>query len=243
MAPAINDLPGEWVLVEGFVRGADERADRELVAFLRGVFIARRDVNRFKARFLAIEHPGNQKIPAGATEHYLYAGEAGRRMSYARHLLWGGRRYRRQTADAFGIRIELPYVHFGWESYHSSQNEFSDFYLPSPSLIQRLGLASKNREIDFYDLKGLPATCYREEGGAWKGDRHSLLYVRADLLQRYLSETRQVLVWCNWGERDWLKKMEGNNVIDNSARLRIYQSHSHIHRSFFQWSARDPKVV
>lgn len=142
-----------------------------------------------------------------------------------------------------GIRLELPFIHFGWESYHSLHNDFSGFDLPAPSLIQRLGLASKNREIDFYDSMGKPGTLYREAGDGWQGDRHSLLYIRADLLRRYLTDTRQVLVWGNWGERGWLKKMEGHDVIRNAARQRIYQAHDHIHRSFSQWSAKGLKHV
>ena len=251
VVPEINGHQGEWVLVEGYICGADKSLDRELFAFLRGVFIARSNVRSFKEKFLTVEYPGNHKIPKGATEHYLYAGEAGRRQNYAWRLYQRNGRYRRQIEKAFdefvspvpGIRLELPSIHFGWESYHSSHNEFSGFNLPAPSLIQRLGLASKNREIDFYDSMGKLGTLYREAGDGWKGDRHSLFYVRADLLRRYLTDTRQVLVWCNWGERDWLKKMEGHDVIRNPARQRIYQAHDHIHRSFFQWSAKDRKVV
>jgi hypothetical protein len=86
-------------------------------------------------------------------------------------------------------------------------------------------------------------TLYRQAGDGWNGDRHSPLYIRADLLRRYLIDTRQVLVWCNWGERDWLKKMEGHSLISNPARQRIYQAYNHIHRSFFQWSAKDSKLI
>lgn len=282
----INGHFGEWVLVEGFVRGTDEIHDREIFAFLRGTFISRRDVLSFRAKFLKQEYPGNDKIPDGATEYYLYAGEAGRRRNYARHLRQRNGRYRRQTKEAFhryvptypkrknlparskpnelkgmrfsfadllgpvpkmrhvpGIRLEIPFIRFGWESYHSSQNDFSGFDLPAPSLIQRLGLASKNREIDFYDSAGKPGTLYREAGDEWKGGRSRLLYVRADLLRRYLTETRQVLVWCNWGERDWLKKMDGHNPILDPARQRIYQDHGNVHRSFSRWSAKDSKLV
>ena len=251
VVPEINGHQGEWVLVEGYICGADKSLDRELFAFLRGVFIARSNVRSFKEKFLTVEYPGNHKIPKGATEHYLYAGEAGRRQNYARHLYQRNGRYRRQIEKAFdefvspvpGIRLELPSIHFGWESYHSSHNEFSGFNLPAPSLIQRLGLASKNREIDFYDSMGKLGTLYREAGDGWKGDRYSLLYIRADLLRRYLADTRQVLVWCNWGARDWLKKMEGHDVLHESARRRIYQVYDHIHRSFFRWSAKHRKIV
>ena len=290
MVPDINGHQGEWVLMQGYVRGTDESHDRELFAFLRGVFIARRDVPSFRAKFLAVEYPGNSKIPEGVTEYYLYAGEAGRRQNYARHLYQRNNRYRRQTEEAFdeyvrvnpsaetpaatvalrstpgegketgnssfevlgpnqnlrrvpGILLEIPYIHFGWESYHSSYNDFSGFDLPAPSLIQRLHLASKNREIDFYDPKGRPGTLYREGGDDWPGAGHNLLYIRADLLGRYLTDTRQVLIWCNWGQRDWLKKMEGHEVLRNPARQRIHQAYDHIHRSFLRWSVKDRKIV
>ena len=254
------------MLLEGFVSGIDECHNRELIAFLRGVFVAGRDVRILRDRFLAVDYPGNARIPEGAEEFYLYAGEAGRRQNYAPQLQQKSGRYRRQIMEAFdsyvpvsptksgkslpserkemgnsfvellgqnqkirrvpGIRLEIPYIQFGWESYHSSRNDFLGFNLPAPSLIQRLGLASKNREIDFYDSMGKPGTLYRQAGDGWKGDRHSLLYVRADLLRRYLTDTRQVLVWCNWGERDWFEKMKGYGIIDNPARQQIYQDNS-----------------
>ncbi|MYA67891.1 MAG: hypothetical protein F4Y22_11655 [Gammaproteobacteria bacterium] len=289
VVPEINGQQGEWVLIEGHVRGIDERHDRELFAFLRGLFIARKDVGSIKSKFLELEYPGNSAIPEGASEIYLYAGEAGRRQNFARHLCQQNGRYRRQTGKAFdryvhvgyqersppatieiasistegrqtgsttielgpipktrhvpSIRVEVPYIQFGWESHHSSHNDFSGFDLPAPSLIQRLHLNSKNREIDFYDSSGNPATLYREAGDGWKGDRHSLLYVRADLLRRYLKDTRQVLVWCNWGERDWLKKLGNHQMTRSPARKRIYQAYDHIHRSFFEWSAKDRKII
>ena len=213
MVSEINGHQGEWVLVEGYVRGVDESHDRELFAFLRGMFIARGDVGTFRAKFLDVEYPGNSKFPEGATEYYLYAGEAGRRQNYAQHLRQGNNRYSRQIVEAFdrdvplypkkqtppatvtiestlgegnetgnslfellgpipkmrhvsGIRLEIPYVRFGWESYHSSHNDFSGFDLPAPSLIQRLALASKNREIDFTTRRENPELSIEKQGTA-----------------------------------------------------------------------------
>lgn len=195
-----------------------------------------------------MDYLGINEIPKGTTEYYLYAGEAGRRQNYAHQLCQQNGRYCRQIEKAFdtynqGVSVEIPYIHFGWEPHHSPYNDFSGFNLPAPSLIQRLHLMRKNREIDFYESNGKPATLYREAGDGWIGDHHSLLYVRANLLRRYLTDTSQVLVWCNWGKRDWLKKMEGHEIIDKSKRQPIYHARDHIHRSFFQWYAKDGKIV
>ena len=289
VVPEINGHRGEWVLVEGFVQGADSSHDRELFAFLRGVFVAKKDLDTLRSKFLSIDYPGNQKIPEGAEEHYLFAGEPSHRHNFARHLLKRNDQYRRQTAEAFdeyerdysagekrsltiklasmsgattggeeasviefdvpttrhipGVRLELPSIQFGWESYHSAQNTFSGFHIPAPSLIQRLGLSCSNREIDFFDASGHPATLYRQAGEGFFGDKHKLLYIRADLVRRYLKETRQVLVWCNWGERDWLKKMDGNDLLPNEGRQRVFQTYAHIHRTFSQWSVKDVVVL
>ena len=248
MVPKINGHEGDWVLLEGYVRGTDASLDRELSASLRGLFIARRDLECFRTQFNDMDYPSDIEIPEGATETYLYAGEIGRRKNFAHQLRQRNGRYRRQVEKAFndyqpGISVEVPFVHFGWESYHSPYNDFSEFNVPAPSLIQRLNLVRKNREIDFYDSDGQPATLYREAGNGWTGDHHSLLYVRSDLLRRYLRETRQVLVLCIWGERDWFKKMEEHEFIDQSKRQPIYQARENVHRSLFQCYANDGEIV
>lgn len=287
VVPEINDHEGEWILLDGYVRGVDELVDRELFAFLRGVFVLRQDVRRFRAKFNAIQYPGNDALPDGATENYLFAGEAGRRSNFARHLRMKSGRYRRQLAEAFqrgvatrgrsastakfevrediespsnddtdtivfewfgrtprlrqipGIRLEVPTIQFAWESYHSTYNAFSNFFLPSPSLIQRFGLSTRNREIDFYDGAGKPATLYRESRTGWRENQHRLLYIRADLLREYLKETRQELVWCNWGERDWGKSAgDTSNAmsgVERGERSKIFQAYRHIHRSVSVW--------
>ncbi|VVD85064.1 hypothetical protein [Pandoraea fibrosis] len=288
VVPEINGHQGEWVLVDGFVKGSDGEHGRELFAFLRGMFVAKRNVDTLRSKFLSVEYPGNEGIPEGANEHYLFAGEPGHRNNFARHLLNRNGKYRRQMAEVFdeyvqdhsagergaptinfasmlyettsdqeppvlefdipttrhipGVRVELPSIEFGWESHHSAQNTFSGFDIPAPSLIQRLGLSCCNREIDFLDSDGRPATLFRQAGDGYFGDKHKLLYVRADMLRHYLKKTRQVLVWCNWGERDWLKKTEGYNLPRNECRQRIFQTHKHIHRNFSQWCAKDCTV-
>jgi len=289
VVPEINGHRGEWVLVDGYVNGDDHAHDRQLWGFLRGAFVARKDVQTLRQKYDKVAFRGSDRIPEPASEHYVYGAEPGHRSNYGHSLYQANGRYRRQTQRAFdeyveepgppqrrifiskynsiaktevsmakeilhefdiplrrlvpGVRIELPSMKFAWESYHSVHNTFSGFSLPAPSLIQRLGIFCRDREIDFFDAAKQPATLYREAGDGWKGNQHALLYIRADLLRRYLAETRQVLVWCNWGERDWLNKVDGGDVNANPARQRVYQDQSHIHRSFMQWSAKDSTIL
>lgn len=136
-----------------------------------------------------------------------------------------------------GVRVELPYRRFSWESYHSAMNVFSGFMIPAASIIDALKLCTWNREIDFRDARGQLATLYREEEGEnWDGDTHNLLYIREDYLCRYLGKTRQTLVWCNWGERGWANKGDLHSQ-PRPERSAIFQSHVHIHRQFHEYES------
>jgi hypothetical protein len=290
--PEISSIHGPWILLDGFVQGERKDIDRELFAFLRGLFVPDKDVQRIRSEFLSIDYPGNDSIPNGSEDYYLYAGEAGKCTRYAPELLMPNGRYRRQVSEAFdryveddthpkidppfikrilisppsgdrdkkdaadsenslvienpsavkcysryrkipGVRIEIPMRKFAWESYHSAMNDFSGFDILAPSLIQKLGLVTWNREIDFRDKDGKLASAYREFGSGWKGDHFHFLYIRKELLQAYLKSTRQKLIWCNWGERGWADKGEmGDGIRSNSGRVKILQEHMHIFRSF-----------
>jgi hypothetical protein len=64
-----------------------------------------------------------------------------------------------------GVRVEVPVRSFSWERYHSAMNQLSGFDVPAPSVIEKLRLRTKNREIDFYDETDRRTTIYRQSGG------------------------------------------------------------------------------
>lgn len=135
-----------------------------------------------------------------------------------------------------GVRVELPYRRFSWESYHSAMNTHSGFMIPAASIIAALKLCTWNREIDFRDTSGHLATIYREkEDKNWDADSYNFLYIREDCLRRYLGKSRQTLVWCNWGERGWADKGDLHSR-PAPERLAIFQSHVHIHRRFHEYN-------
>jgi hypothetical protein len=100
------EVPG--ALLEGWVHQEQPRGGREIFAFLRDLFLRPMDVGELRARFLAIDYPGNFELPNGGEDHYVYAGEVGTSDRYAPSLLMANGRYRRQTAEAFGRTEWLP---------------------------------------------------------------------------------------------------------------------------------------
>jgi hypothetical protein len=98
-------------------------------------------------------------------------------------------------------RVEVPVQSWSWESYHSSLNQVSGIDFLAPALCEKLGLVNHAGTFDLWDRSGRQASVYREFDVAERFGNSSLLYLRQDLLEKYLSLTGQVLVWIPWGER------------------------------------------
>ena len=98
-------------------------------------------------------------------------------------------------------RIEVPVHRWAWEGYHSSLNDVSGIEFPSAALCEGLQLVNHAASFDLWDATGKQASAYREfKVGDVYGNSH-LLYLRLDLLKKYLALTNQEFVWVPWGER------------------------------------------
>ena len=129
-----------------------------------------------------------------------------------------------------GIKVEIPAYRFSWEQYHSLVNQYSGYLLPSPAISSFLDLRYKSQSVELYDAHGKKATLFARNEE--KRSNVKLLYIRKDLLDRYLKQTRQTMVWLNWGERgvhyDSFEKFRG--------QLSNYTKHEYIHKSFYEYS-------
>jgi hypothetical protein len=128
-----------------------------------------------------------------------------------------------------GIPVEIPAFNFAWESYHSALNQVGGAIVAAPALCEKLGLRNRRGEWDLYDQSGQLATAYREFKGPDDTIRSHLLYLRADLMETYLS-SKLDLVWLVWGERNF------NYMKFNSELVRdAFTDHTHIHRYSSRW--------
>jgi DNA replication protein DnaC len=129
-----------------------------------------------------------------------------------------------------GVAVELPSWRFGWESYHSEENEGGNPDYPAPALVDYLGLRKIGASVDLVEASGRLAMIYRKFGNA-DGLRSDLLYLRADLLKKYLARTGRCLAWINWGERS-LHYSALEKLRENPAMRAVWDSHAHIHKQF-----------
>jgi hypothetical protein len=95
-----------------------------------------------------------------------------------------------------GIKIELPTYRYLWESYHSMENQIGSVDFVAPALCNTLGLRNRGNSADLVDPSGATASLYRVFGSSLRSD---VLYLREDLVRKYLDETGQVIVWVVWG--------------------------------------------
>lgn len=243
-AEVIDGQPGPWVLIDGFINQVAMNDERRVFSFLCGVLVKSRQANKLLAAFNAIPYPGNHAIPEPPERYYTYAGEMPLPSFNGADRFGNSEDIRQELDEAFsgyegrrrvpGIQVEIPAQTYSWESYHSPLNQVRGVTLPSVELCQRLGLFHHQSEWDLYDKNGDLASLYREFKAEEDVFESSLLYLRADLMTEYLKQTKQVLVWLVWGERELgheLTKTMSDQLQD------VHSSYLHIHRHSKVWTS------
>ncbi|MGZ8892171.1 MAG: hypothetical protein ACXW1R_04405 [Halobacteriota archaeon] len=237
---------GNWVLLNGFVEETAKTDYRQVFTFLRGVFVRKAHVARLLKTFEVMQYPGNDAIPQEPEHYYTYAGEMPfevppgfpEKSKNAENLNEMQCEVGENRWSKGGVPVEIPVQLYSWESYHSELNKASCISLPSPKLCQYLGLGYRPNQWDLHDDLGV-ASLYRELGTEDISLSGRLAYLRADLLQRYLDETDQALVWLMWGERGqhYRGHSSGNKELHH-----LYADHKHIHKRSAVWQ-NDENIV
>jgi hypothetical protein len=226
-------VDGPWVLLNGFIQQSGS-SDRETFTFLRGLLMRKRDIGQVKEAMSTLDYLGNSRVPEPGDDYYTYAGEIPWSPFYAGdfHLRNGrARRHVSPMLERFSAgrwiasgRVEVPVHRWAWESYHSALNEVSGIEFLAPALCEKLGLVNHNGTFDLWDEDGHRASVYREFDVADRFGNSSLLYLRQDLLERYLSLTEQVLVWIPWGERTLNSKLFSGGRLEEPAAVAALQN-------------------
>ena len=229
---------GPWVLLEGYIEQSSKSDTRRVFTFLRGLLVKHKQAEKLLATFSTIKYPGNWAIPEPMEDYYTYAGEIPWSSRFGSDLRDSDGKAKRDVRKAFdrgasGIPVEVPVYWFVWESYHSALNDVSGIMVLAPALCEQLHLSNRQGEWDLYDSDGRLATVYREFKSDENLYRSRLLYLRADLLKTYLSQTKQTLVWLLWGERDF---KPGIRLKLNEELRDLWIDYRHIHRNSNIWN-------
>lgn len=213
-----------WVLLNGYIRQAKD--SREIYTFLRGLLIESKHVKKLKKQFQK-KSPSNGEIPSPSSTYCLFFGEIPWSFNYGYDIRRKNGRTIRNIEKAYGIKLEVPVWNFLWESHHSQLNQLRNLEVPSPNICEYLKLQNCNRNVELFDEKGKKATRYYIEGLLNDSNFSHLLYLRKDLLKKYLEINKQEIVWIVWGERD-------SRNFNDPERFKVFKNGEHIHKQFFE---------
>jgi len=240
----VDGQRGPWVLLKGYIEQSSKDDERRVFTFLRGLLVKPDQVEKLLIIFKEIKYPGNMAIPEPLEDYYTYAGEIPWSPRFGSTLREPYGRAKRDIRKAFavhdgrrqlpGILVEVPVYWFIWESYHSPLNQVSGIMVPAPALCEHLGLSNRQGEWDFYDSKGRVGTMYREFKSGEDTFRSYLLYLRTDLMERYLAHTGQTLAWLLWGERDFKSRTA---LVLREKLKDLWSSYRHIHLQGLCWNS------
>jgi len=126
-----------------------------------------------------------------------------------------------------GLDVELPEWTYAWENYHSITNDVTFARIPAPALCEELQMKSANGEWDLIDSSGAKGSVFRITDGDNPYEKGWALYLRRDLLQKYLLRHNLELAWIIWGEREF-----HHSVTENYRHILqpIYAVHKNIHK-------------
>lgn len=241
----VDGALGPWILLEGWLEERAGTDKRRLFTFLWARFVARPALASLAITFLRRDYPGNREIPQPVEDFYTFAGEVPWSARFAAPLRTPNGDAERDIEIAFNrhgaetsrlsVPVEVPVCRWVWEPHHSAENQVSGVYFLAPALCESLGLVNHARDFALYDSDGKRATVFTKAESDDLGVDCHFLFIRSDLLDRYLRETDQQLMWFVWGERDLKAEVHLSRSEEWSD---IFQRFENIHRQAYVWDRR-----
>jgi hypothetical protein len=227
--PRIGDHQGPWIAVDGFIQMTNKFSGRQTFGFVRGILVAKRNVERAVSLLKTQDYLGEMFIGEGPSDYYTYAGEIPWSDEFASDEDYDDEfgPYKGKIGGQWGNGplIEVLSHRYAWEDYHSSANRVGGFLVPSKSFSEEFDLRAGVSNFNQFDVDGNLAAASFSPPESFDRDGN-VLYLREDLLLRYARARNLALIWAVWGERNLTKL--GYKQPDWC--YEIYQRHGHLWR-------------
>lgn len=215
VASSLDGEPGPWVLAWAQISQGDDLPGRRVFSLVPCGLVSEDDVPRVTRDLQSVSHPGRWALPEPLPHHYIYAGEIPWNPLFAPS---------EEDSDPQQVGTGLS-NEYAWESYHSSLNEAGGAIVPTREFAEMFQLHGAPQTFDLFEADGQRATISCRPDAPWRG---SLLYLRGDLLARYIASRGGRLVWIAWGERELLDDPPRHHVDPQVAE--IYERNENMHR-------------
>lgn len=118
----------------------------------------------------------------------------------------------------------MPVMEYNWEDYHSSTNNVGHITILAKEIVNQLNLVNQPQTFDLLDIDGNIASLNLKYHRDYNNS-HSFVYIRKDLLDKYLIETQSKYIWIIWGEREVrFETVERQEDFFKANPLKEYQS-------------------
>lgn len=129
------------------------------------------------------------------------------------------------VTDVKTFQIQLPVMEYNWEGYHSELNDSGSATVVSKEIANHLNLVNQPQTFDLFENSGRKASVNLEFQG--RENRQHFVYLRGELLDKYLNDNKLKLVHAIWGEREIIfksRKEQDEFYGKNSAReFKVFQ--------------------
>jgi len=226
LIPKILGDYGPWVLLDGVIVQEGLQANRDSFLRARCLLVRNADSEEFMN---LLKKNSRVRIPSVPEDYYTYAGEipwcdtfpnnGNDEMELVVKTKREIRRVTKRTESGFifeeqeveipaetrKITVFVPVRYNCYESYHSEVNPGRSVLVPARELSDFLELCSQPQTFDMYEKDGRKASITVKCGKPYHDSQ--LIFLRQDLLDRFLEERDLSLVWAIEGERRlWSKE-------------------------------------
>jgi hypothetical protein len=120
----------------------------------------------------------------------------------------------------------VPLREYSWEGYHSVVNQAGVTNVLARQLTDSLDLKGQPQTFDMFDADGKRASVTWRCGDSYGNSEH-FVYIRRDLLDKFLAEQGLRMVWVTWGERQYSVSTMANRAPSHrgkgEAPWRVFQ--------------------
>ncbi len=198
----IFEEEGPWILLQGTFRQENAEKTRDMFAFFQGVFAKHDDVEGIVEFIEDQENIDGWRI-SPPEDYYTFAGEIPWCDTYPLNswIELSKSRDFNETYDTLIPQILSPVRLNNWEEYHSTIIHGQNVATPSRQIAECLDLCGAPQTYDLFEKdSGKRASFSIEFGQRW-GNAQRFTYLRKDLLDRYLKERGEELIWIIYGDR------------------------------------------
>ena len=109
----------------------------------------------------------------------------------------------------------------GWEDHRSAIVGSRNVATPSRQIAKTFNLSGQPQSFDLFEKDGQRASITFGRGEGWR-EMQKFIYLREDLLKRYLAEINGELIWVIWGER-YLVSQNETALYKPFKKIKIYR--------------------